>query len=127
MSKQFDKYQTIGPDYHYRQIDRRSLKSYSAPVDARFRKLVENVKSEAGERKLKLLDVGCGDGVALYLISKSLPKLELYGIDPVAEALSEARKKMPGAKLFTAIADTLPFEKDFFDIIISVFSRIGSR
>ncbi len=73
----------------------------------------------ARDHKLKLLDVGCGDGVALYLLQQALPELELYGVDPSEEALEVARKKIRGVKVEKSTSDSLPFEDDFFDIVIS--------
>ncbi len=119
MSKEFDKYQTIGPDYHYRQIDRGSLRDYNAAVDARFQKLVDNVGIETGERVLKLLDVGCGDGAALYLLSRKSLQLELYGVDSAEDALEVARERVPEGKFLAGLAEKLPFENGFFDIAIS--------
>lgn len=117
--KEFDKYTTRSADYHYDQIDRGSIKKYNAQVAARFETLVENVDRIASNRTLKLLDVGCGDGVALYLLSKSSPHLELYGVEPVKEALEVAKRKIPKAYIEEGRADKLPFEDNFFDIIIS--------
>lgn len=115
----FDKYRTRGADYHYRQIDRKSFKNFSAPVEARFETLVDQITKAAEDKKLKLLDVGSGDGVALYLLSKRLPDAELYGIDPALEALEVARKSISRANFTQGEAHELPFENDFFDIVIS--------
>lgn len=115
----FDKYHTISPDYHYRQIDWRSLRTFSAPVLARFEDLVEKVREAAGDRGLKLLDVGCGDGVALYLISKALPELQLSGIDLVEEALEIAKTKVPQTHFAEGLAHALPYPDESFDIVIS--------
>lgn len=117
--KNFDKYSTRGPDYHYRQIDRKSLRNYSAPVHARFETLVEKVRKIAEKKSLKILDVGCGDGVALYLLSRKLQDIELYGIDPVPKALETAKGKVPKAHFSHGTSDLIPFRDQTFDIIIS--------
>lgn len=116
---EFDKYRSISPDYHYRQIDRGSFRNFSAPVAARFEDLVEKVAQAAGNKKLKLLDVGCGDGVALFLIGRRLPQLELYGLEPMPEALAVAREKLPGANLSQGEAGALPYADEQFEIVIS--------
>ena len=116
---EFDKYSTRSADYHYDQLNRSSLKRYNAQVAARFEALVENVDRIARDKKLKLLDVGCGDGVALSLLSKSSPNLELYGVEPAREALEVARKKTPHADVREGGADKLPFEDNYFDIVTS--------
>ncbi len=117
--KEFDKYGTRSPDYHYRQVNKKSIKECNAQVVARFESLVEEVATIAQGRKLKLLDMGCGDGVALHLLSRRLPHLELYGIEPVTEALEVARTKTPQATFYQGNADSLPLPDEFFDIIIS--------
>lgn len=116
--KTFDKYETRGADYHYRQVSR-SWKEYNAPVEARFMNLIEDVAQAAGRRPLKLLDVGSGDGVALWLLKKRLPNLHLSGIEPHREALAVARKKVLEADLREGSADAIPFGDASFDIVIS--------
>ena len=116
--KDFDKYRTISPDYHYRRLDPSSLRDFSAPMRARFDDLMNKVAS-ATRGTGKLLDVGCGDGVALFLLRKRFPKLELFGIDPMSEAITIAKEKVPNAHLEQGTADKLPFESDFFDLVIS--------
>lgn len=115
----FDKYDSIGPDYHYRQINRASFKSFSAPVAARFEDLVDKVAKATEDKPLKLLDVGCGDGVALYLLNKRLPNLELYGIEPEEKAINILKTKVPKAEVKQGLAYPLPYEDNYFDIVIS--------
>ena len=117
--KRFDKYSTRSSDYHFRQINKWSLKSYNAQVAARFETLVENVEKVAKIEGFKLLDVGCGDGVALYLLRDRLPRLELCGVDPSEEALAVARQKVSDAELKKSTSGSLPFEDDLFDVVIS--------
>ncbi|MFX0022756.1 MAG: class I SAM-dependent methyltransferase [Candidatus Hermodarchaeota archaeon] len=49
--------------------------------------------------KFKLMDIGCGDGVLLYLISQKFKEynLILYGIDSSKEALNTAKQKVKKA------------------------------
>ncbi len=117
--KNFDKYSTIAPDYHYRQIDKKAFRRYNASLDTRFQRLVKNVEKEAGDRTLKLLDVGCGDGVALYLISKRCPNIELHGVEPDNMALEMAKKHLPNAVLNNSNSNSLSFRDNFFDMVIS--------
>ncbi len=119
MSKNFDKYHTRGADYHYRQTNRFSLKDFSAPVEARFSALIERVAKIAGEKEFSILDVGCGDGVALWLLSKRLPHAKLSGVEPVPEALAVAKMMIPKADVRQSSADSLPFPDASFDIVIS--------
>src|SRR3989344_9322826 len=121
----FTKYDAIAPDYHFAQINRRSFRRYNAFVEARFVKLCEAVKALAEnggkDESIKLLDVGCGDGVALYLIREALPDvdLELHGIEPVEKALHVARARILTATLVAGEASNLPYPDESFDIVIT--------
>ncbi|MEK7186973.1 MAG: methyltransferase domain-containing protein [Patescibacteria group bacterium] len=123
IDKNFDKYQKRSPDYHYRQINRRSLRDYNAFVEARYRKTVELVdtlaKKPDGE-VVKILDIGCGDGVLIFLMTKHFgDKVKLYGVDPVPQAINEARQKNLKAQLDVGTAYQLPYPNNCFDMVIS--------
>ena len=68
-------------------------------------------------RGAKVLDVGCGTGRHLALFH---PSNELFGLDLSSEMLACAAERVPQAKFLAASADTLPFENDTFDIVLSV-------
>ncbi|MBN2422932.1 class I SAM-dependent methyltransferase [Candidatus Woesearchaeota archaeon] len=61
----------------------------------------------------KLLDVGCGTGFCFDFF-----KCKCYGVEPSKELLSQCKNKE--VKLIKGKAEELPFEDDFFDIVISV-------
>ncbi len=67
-----------------------------------------------------LLDVGCGTGGLLRLLSERHPGLALSGIDLSAEMLEVARGK-PGADadLRQGDASALPFAGGAFDVLVS--------
>ena len=44
------------------------------------------------EKKLKILDAGCGIGHVINLLNKISPKSEFYGIDEVPYLINEAKK-----------------------------------
>lgn len=63
---------------------------------------------------LKVLDIGCGNGVVTELISQLNNKV--WGIDENPKALKEARQR--GIKTFQVeLEKNLPFENDFFDVL----------
>ena len=120
----FDKYATISADYHYRQTDKHSFRNFNASVYARFKKTAQIVSDliKEGERvgTLRILDVGCGDGVAISFMRKHLnPDVRLYGAEPDEEALEVAKKRNPQAHFVQADAESLPFEDNYFDLVIS--------
>ncbi|WOV91096.1 MAG: methyltransferase domain-containing protein [Candidatus Zeuxoniibacter abyssi] len=68
----------------------------------------------------RLLDVGCGTGELLRHLSAAHPAPLLSGIDPVAEMLSVARRKLGTAiDLREGWAENLPFDSQRFDVVVS--------
>jgi ubiquinone/menaquinone biosynthesis C-methylase UbiE len=75
-------------------------------------------------RKLQprsLLDLGCGNG---YLAQALLPlALRVYAADPCAEMAALAQQRLGNrAAVVRAAAESLPFEDNFFDVIVSFLS-----
>jgi ubiquinone/menaquinone biosynthesis C-methylase UbiE len=89
---------------------------YTGPYYEYEKFVLNNLKS-----KEKLLDVGCG---RTFPMAKKWAKTgaEIYGVDPVAETSLVA----PNMFLYKCSAEQLPFEKEYFDMIIScaVFEHI---
>jgi ubiquinone/menaquinone biosynthesis C-methylase UbiE len=65
-----------------------------------------------------VLEIGCGDGTRLAWIRNNL-NADCYGIEPSAQAVAAACVKGINARQGTA--DTLPFDNQFFDIVIFGF------
>lgn len=124
---QFNKYKKRGSDYHYRQADILNPFKFNAFVKARYLKhikILENLlkKNVFNPKKtLNILDVGCGDGVLLFLLKKHLKNyhFNLYGIDLSEEAILTAKIKLHDARFFVSGVYETKFENDFFDILIS--------
>lgn len=77
---------------------------------------------------LKMLDIGCGRGGTLrdMLRYGALPE-NCHGIDLVPERIKIARELSPaGIKYICGNADALPFENDYFDMVIlfTVYSSV---
>jgi ubiquinone/menaquinone biosynthesis C-methylase UbiE len=68
--------------------------------------------------RLKVLEIGCGDGTRLAWL-KANRDADCYGIDPSGQAVAAARAK--GVNATQGVADELPFESQSFDIIIFGF------
>jgi ubiquinone/menaquinone biosynthesis C-methylase UbiE len=65
----------------------------------------------------KLLDIGCGDGTDLaYFASKNAV---IYGLDPSAEFIGKAKGQNPTGHFVEARGESMPFEDNSFDIVIS--------
>jgi ubiquinone/menaquinone biosynthesis C-methylase UbiE len=68
----------------------------------------------------RLLDVGCGTGALLYRLSQQVPAAQLSGVDPVAEMLAVARRRLPPeVEVREGWAERLPFENAQFDVVVS--------
>ena len=122
--KKFTKYESRGPDYHYKQINKKSLNEFNAFVYARYQielELIIKILIAKKSQNMKILDVGCGDGVILYLLNQKLKNenMELYGIDSSDLALKIAKRKIPRGIFKIAEVYNLPYEDNFFDLIIS--------
>ena len=63
-----------------------------------------------------ILDLGCGDG---HFTSKTLPGSSVQGIDPAFFSLKAAKKLDYFSGLICSNGDDLPFQRSFFQTIIS--------
>ncbi len=106
----FNKYQKRQADYHWQQVSHNVFR-FNAYVMARYRQVVKLIPRS---RQLRILDVGCGDGVLLSLIGPA----RLYGVDTDQDSLNFASGKIK-AKLIQAKAERLPFSNNFFDLVIA--------
>lgn len=106
----FNKYQARADDYHWQQISRNIFR-FNAFVMARYQQVVSLIPKK---KDLKILDIGCGDGVLLSLI----PKGKKFGVDLDKDSLNYARNQVKG-KFIRAQATKLPFSNNFFDIVVT--------
>jgi len=107
--KKFTKYQERGA-YHQQQM-KRSIFTFNAFVHLRYQQVLKLIPKN---RKIKLLDVGCGEGALLSLI-KQKTKASVVGIDPEVESF----KSINSLKIIKGSAYKLPFKPSSFDYIIS--------
>lgn len=91
-------------------------------VDPASAKIVDtwnfnNLKQFLGQKKINnCLDLGCGTG---RLSNKLLSMADqVYGVDQSEEVLKIAIKKYPALKLTCAEVVNLPYEDNFFDLVI---------
>lgn len=84
----------------------------------RAKKLITGINPEKGDR---ILDLGCGDGFYLYLLSNLGLKLRLVGCDYGDAELNAARRNLKGKRIPLYNGDLmkkLPFKDNYFDKII---------
>lgn len=77
--------------------------------------LVDKLSSLSYE---KILDLGCGTGAVLKLITDKNKHAQAYGLDISENMLKQAEQKLNDkAMLSLGDAEHLPFENDFFDVV----------
>ncbi len=99
-------------------IDQLLLNTGDMALKRRARAIVVELDPQNGER---ILDVGCGDGYYLYLLSSLGLRLKLYGVDFDKQALATASYNLAGKKITlktASLMDRLPFEDNYFDKIV---------
>src|SRR5437667_9989572 len=52
------------------------------------RALIRRIKAVAGDRPVRVLDVGCGTGVFAERVRQALPMARVWGVDLVADMLN---------------------------------------
>jgi ubiquinone/menaquinone biosynthesis C-methylase UbiE len=80
------------------------------------RKIINHYKLKPGD---KVLDIGCGKGFLLYDILKLQPEIEVYGIDISQYAINNCKTEIKD-NLTLGSASKLPYENNFFDLVISI-------
>jgi len=77
------------------------------------------------KRNIKALDIGCGTGFPMIELATRLDaESKVYGIDPWEKAVDRVKEKIElyeikNADVITGAAESLPFEENFFDLIVS--------
>jgi len=74
--------------------------------------MIEQYALLAGKR---ILDAGCG--VGMYVRALRRFSEEVYGIDVDADKIAQAGRELPNLRV--APAESLPFDDDFFDVVLS--------
>ena len=68
----------------------------------------------------RVLDVGCGTGVLLKALARSVPGASLCGVDPAPAMVEVARERLGrSARLVLGTAEELPFAREEFDLVVS--------
>ncbi|MGH9373820.1 MAG: class I SAM-dependent methyltransferase [Vicinamibacterales bacterium] len=90
--------------------------------DSARRVLVEQADLQPGHR---VLEIGCGTGTLLMLLTRAQPAVDVTGLDPDVRALARARRKADAAsvsiQLDRGFSDALPYPDASFDRVFSCF------
>lgn len=108
--EQADYYNRTAKAYDKWHIETNSAKVIDAWNFANLKKFISNTKIN------KILDLGCGTG----RLSNSLLQIsdQVYGVDVSEEVLKIAKTKYPQLKLTKSEVTNLPYQDNYFDLII---------
>jgi ubiquinone/menaquinone biosynthesis C-methylase UbiE len=85
------------------------------------RALIRRIKAVAGDRPVKVLDVGCGTGLFAERVRQALPNVRVWGVDLVAEMLQKGagrwRRNAEGVQPVQGDSERLPFGDGTFDFV----------
>jgi len=79
----------------------------------------EEFLNVVNSKNAKILDVGCGSGPLLESLNIKFPGNELYGVDITPSLIEYAKEHRKGINFKVGSAYKLPFEDNYFDVVIA--------
>lgn len=101
------------------QLKQITNKATKEVIYRRWRFIISSLEEfikEGKNKKLKILDAGCGDGINLHVLV-DIPDVEFYGIDYNALRLARVKEKFPEVKVLEGNLVSMNFDKTF-DVIL---------
>lgn len=71
------------------------------------------------DRKLRILEIGCGPGALAQALNRWYPHAEITAVDRDSAFITYAKENVPGVTFMEGDATHLPFEDGSFDVTIS--------
>lgn len=103
---------------NYRNIHTQNVKLSGADSFYFAEMKVRLLKNFETNQSLKILDVGCGDGVTELYMEQYFPKWNVAGIDVSSASIDEANKRnLSNASFALYNGEHIPFDDDNFDLI----------
>ena len=85
------------------------------------RALIGRIKMVAGDRPIKVLDVGCGTGVFAERIRRAIPSARVWGVDLVSDMLIQGAERWQrheaDVQPVQGDSERLPFAEGAFDFV----------
>ncbi len=100
------------------KLDRLLDNAGDMALKRRARRIIEAINPQTNEQ---IMDLGCGTGYYLFLLSSLPVKLQLTGLDNDKKALVEGKESLKGRGIKFVLNDSrkLPFPKSSFDKIVA--------
>lgn len=106
----------------YREIHTKNIQAFSDKDSSYFGEYkVCTICQEVKYKKaVKILDLGCGDGLNAVFFDKYFPGMQYYGVDISKESIRQAEQTIQNGNVFFSVYDgkTIPFDENRFDIIL---------
>lgn len=107
-------------EFDYWDGDRRICYGGYKYIAGRWEKVVKKILEHYNlGSSPKILDIGCGKGYLLFDILKLIPNADVYGIDISKYAVENSKPEIK-EKLFIGSATNLPWDNNYFDLVISI-------
>ena len=71
---------------------------------------------QLSNKKINILDFGCGDGNMTYYVSRLFSQAKIFGIDSSRESVKQASKNHPQIKFKTNNKNIIEFDSNTFDL-----------
>ena len=81
--------------------------------------VIDFIKKYKLNNNSKILDVGCGKGFMIYDFKKKIPKAEIRGLDISRYAIKNSKKEIKKF-LDVGCCTKLPYQNNYFDLVISI-------
>jgi SAM-dependent methyltransferase len=121
MSKknEYDNFDQFAQDYRVTHGKQTQLLGVESDYFADFKiKEIAGREAEVLDNPIKILDYGCGDGVAESFFLKYFPNAQVIGIDVSDESIQIAKKRnLPNATYTSFAGGNIPFKSGSFDVI----------
>lgn len=106
--------------YDYWDGDRRINYGGYNYIEGRWEKVARKISKFYNLKPdSKILDIGCGKGFLLYDFLKIDSSFKVHGLDISSYAIDHAKPEIKDY-LVKGCASKLPFEDDYFDLVISI-------
>ena len=95
------------------------LSSLEYQVPQKISNMLKDIYGDAGFKKMKILDAGCGTGLCGKFLKKYSSIFSLYGVDLSSQMLKKAKEKKCYNKLFESdLIEFLKNKNNSFDLIV---------